>query len=349
MHKTILITGGAGFIGSNAAEYFFKKGFNIVVIDNLSRRGSDLNLKWLKSKINLDFFKIDIRDYKSLLKVFKRYKNIDIVLHEAAQVAVTTSVKNPREDFEINALGTLNVLEAVRQCHPKAILIYASTNKVYGDLSYLKIIEKKLRYEFKDKKLKYGVNENINIDFHSPYGCSKGSADQYVRDYYRIYGLNTVVFRQSCIYGPRQFGIEDQGWVAWFIINAILGRSITIYGTGKQVRDILYIDDLLEAYSLSIQKINKAKGKIYNIGGGYKNSISLLEFINLLEKITGNKISYKFSDWRPGDQKIFISDNSLLKKDLNWEPKVNYVDGIKKLLNWVLENKTLIRKIQGRK
>lgn len=344
--KKILITGGAGFIGSNIGKYYLDEGIKVIIIDNLSRRGSDLNLKWLKTQGDFDFIKLDVRDYKALENTFRKLKDVDAIFHEAAQVAVTTSVSNPREDLEVNVLGTLNLLEATRHYLPKSILIYASTNKVYGALEDLKVVERKTRYEFKDKKFKKGISETYPLDFHSPYGCSKGSADQYVRDYARIYGLRTIVFRQSCIYGERQFGIEDQGWVAWFVIRLISGQSVTIYGTGKQVRDILFVDDLIKAYDLAIKNINISQGKIYNIGGGYNNSLSLLELIDLFKELFEKELNYSFSEWRPGDQKIFISDNSLLKNDLNWEPKINYKTGIKRLYRWISKNKDFIESIQ---
>lgn len=336
----ILITGGAGFIGSNIAAYYMNKA-DVVIIDNLSRKGVEFNLKWLKNIGRFEFVKADIRDRNFIFDFFKK-NNVDVIFHQAAQVAVTTSVKDPAIDFEINASGSFNLLEAARIYAPDAIFVYSSTNKVYGELSHLEVIEKEKRYEFKDEKYRYGIDENMNLDFHSPYGCSKGAVDQYVRDYNRIYGLRTIVFRQSCIYGLRQIGIEDQGWVAWFIIRCILNKPVTIYGTGKQVRDILYIDDLIRAYDLAIKNIDTTAGRIYNTGGGYKNSLSLLEFISILEELSGKKMDYSFSDWRPGDQKIFISDNSMLKKDLNWEPLVDYKTGIKKLYDWVKENRSFI-------
>jgi CDP-paratose 2-epimerase len=340
MKRTILITGGAGFIGSNVANFYIKKGALVVIFDNLSRQGANKNLAWLKKQGKFLFIKDDIRNYKTLANIFQKYE-IDVVFHFAAQVAVTTSVANPQEDFDINALGTFNLLEAIRNFSPKSILLYSSTNKVYGDLGGLDMVEKKLRYGFRGLKFKNGISENQLLDFHSPYGCSKGAADQYVRDYARIYGLKTIVFRQSCIYGWRQIGLEDQGWVAWFSIRAILGKSVTVYGNGKQVRDVLFIDDLINAYDLAVKNIKKTAGKIYNIGGGAENSLSLLETFLILERLSGKKMNYKFSKWRPGDQKIFVSDNSLAKKDFDWEPKIAVQEGVKKLFNWLKENKKL--------
>lgn len=335
----IFITGGAGFIGSNVAKFYLKKGDEVTIFDNLSRLGSQNNVKWLKTiKGKLKIVKGEVRTDFALLK--KEIDNTDIVFHFAAQVAVTSSVINPREDFEINALGTFNVLEAVRLSKNKPILLYSSTNKVYGEMKEIPVKELKTKYVFTN--LPYGVSEKQILDFHSPYGCSKGVADQYVRDYSRIYGLKTVVFRQSCIYGPRQFGVEDQGWVAWFIIALSLGKKISIYGNGKQVRDLLYISDLVHAYDLAIKNIDKTAGQIYNIGGGQKNSISIWwDFAPILEKLFKRKISPKFSDWRPGDQPIFVSDCRKAKNDFGWEPKVTTSVGIQKLYEWVSNNKEL--------
>ncbi len=330
MAKKILVTGGAGFIGTNLAAFLLKKGEKIRVFDNLSREGTEENLKWLKSlEGNLEITIADIRDDK---KVKEAVKNTDIIYHLAAQVAVTNSVTNPREDFEVNATGTLNLLEAMRNLSPESILIFASTNKVYGEVKDKRIIEKGKRYQFEDLS---GISENTLLDFYSPYGCSKGAADQYVRDYSRIYGLKTVVFRQSCIYGPHQFGNEEQGWVAHFAISSLKGRSITIYGDGKQVRDILYIDDLIKAFQLCIKSIVRTKGEIYNIGGGKGNRISLLELIGELEGLIGKKIPYTFANWRLGDQKIYISDIRKARKDFGWKPVIKVDEGLKKLVEWM--------------
>jgi CDP-paratose 2-epimerase len=329
----IIITGGCGFIGTNVALFHLKKKHKVVVIDNLSRRGTEVNLSLLKKYKNLKFYKVDIRDKEKINKIFSQNKDVDIVYHLAAQVAVTTSVLDPYEDFEINALGTINVLEAVRKHTPKTFFIFSSTNKVYGSMENIKIEERNGKYLAADYP--NGIDENFNLDFHSPYGCSKGAADQYVRDYSRIYGLDTVVFRQSCIYGPNQFGIEDQGWVAYFCIQAMFDKEITIYGDGKQVRDVLYIDDLIDAYWLSYKNRKKVKGEIFNIGGGPQNQVGILEFIEYLKKKLNKPIKYKFSNWRPGDQKYFVSDNSKLYKYLNWTPKTSMQDGVDKLINWI--------------
>lgn len=346
MSKNILITGGAGFIGVNTAKFYLDKNENVTILDNFSRKGSRENLIFLKSlkKNNLKIIEHDIRIENR--KLDNLVGNSDIIFHLAAQVAVTASVLNPKEDFDINALGTLNMLEACRKSTNKPIFIYSSTNKVYGNLEYLKIQKTSKRYKFKD--LNFGVSEESPVDFHSPYGCSKGAADQYVRDYSRIFGLKSIVFRQSCIYGPHQFGVEDQGWIAWFLIAIMLDKKITVYGDGMQVRDLLYIDDLINAYDLAIKNIEKTKGNIYNIGGGENNSISVwLELESILNKLFGKKIKVKFETERPGDQKIFITDFRKAKKDFNWFPKITYEKGIKLLYEWILENKSAIEKVNA--
>ena len=270
----VLVTGCAGFIGSHLAVNFLTKGHKVVGIDNLSRNGSKENLNWLtETNKNMVFCDADIRNFKGVSDVFKIYGPFDLILHMAAQVAVTTSVLDPREDFEINALGTFNILEATRLYSPEAVFEFASTNKVYGKMDKIGVTERNGRYEYDE--LQKGIDENYNIDFHSPYGCSKGAADQYVRDYNRIYGLKTVVLRQSCIYGTRQFGIEDQGWVAWFVIASLLNKPITVYGDGKQIRDILWIDDLVDVYVKLFENAEKVSGKVFNIGGGPSNTLSL--------------------------------------------------------------------------
>jgi CDP-paratose 2-epimerase len=335
----VLITGGAGFIGVNSAYYFAKEGHRVVIFDNLSREGSGKNLEWIQNEYEVDFFKGDLRKFVDLVDVFSNNGKFDLILHLAAQVAVTTSVTDPYNDFEINALGTFNLLEATRRYSPNAVLIYASTNKVYGEMEDLNIIQNNGRYMYKD--LSKGVDETRNLDFHSPYGCSKGAADQYCRDYHRIYGLKTIVLRQSCIYGYRQFGIEDQGWVAWFCIATALGKPITIYGDGKQIRDVLFIDDLIKAFELAYKKRNKTAGQIFNIGGGPENTMSLHELIESLEKQKGEKIPVTYDDWRPGDQKVFVGNIAKAKKELGWEPSVNPTEGVEKLYKWVMDNKNL--------
>lgn len=339
----ILIIGGAGFIGVNAASYFLSQKaekHEVVIFDNLSRQGTSDNLEWLQSQFQCKFVKGDIRNYEALESFLLNNKDADAVIQLAAQVAVTTSVLNPRMDFDINLTGTFNILEALRVNELKPLLIFASTNKVYGDLEELEVKPDETRYVL--PALPQGISEKQPLDFHSPYGCSKGAAEQYVRDYSRIYGIPTVVFRQSCIYGCHQFGVEDQGWVAWFTIASILGKDIKIYGDGKQVRDVLFVSDLVKAYDLAIQNPEKCSGQIYNVGGGMDNSISLLEFVEELGLIMGRKIDFEFSDWRPGDQKIFISDNRKFQKDFGWFPQMSYRSGFEKIYEWTKENLSLI-------
>jgi CDP-paratose 2-epimerase len=336
----IAIIGGAGFIGINSVYSFIKKGYQVTVIDNLSRKGSEYNLKELQKKHDVPFHHIDIRDAAKLTAFFQSEKGFDAVLLLAGQVAVTTSVTNPREDFEINALGTFNVLEAIRVSGEKPLVLYTSTNKVYGKMEDLTIEEFDTRYNYRD--LKTGIAESRQLDFYSPYGCSKGSGDQYVRDYFRIFDIPTVVLRQSCIYGPNQFGIEDQGWVAWFTIATLMNRDITIYGDGKQIRDILFVEDLVELYDKAIRNKEKCAGKIYNVGGGPSFTLSLNELIAILEKRFGRLIDRKTSDWRPGDQKVFVSDISKVKADLGWEPTTDLHAGINAMAEWIEGNRDIL-------
>jgi CDP-paratose 2-epimerase len=335
----ILITGGAGFIGVNCAAYFARKGQEVVVFDNLSRKGSEQNLSWVLNQGRVEFLRGDIRDFNAVVETVRQKGPFHLVLHLAAQVAVTTSVVDPRTDFEVNAFGTLNLLEAIRLHDPGAAVIYASTNKVYGEMTDLAVSLSNGRYMYADCPA--GITEGQCLDFHSPYGCSKGSADQYCRDYARIYGLKTVVMRQSCIYGYHQFGIEDQGWVAWFCIATALGKPVTIYGDGKQVRDVLFIDDLVHAYERAYTNIDRISGRTYNIGGGPENTLSLHELIQELETLAGRKIPLNYSDWRPGDQKVYIGGISLAREELGWTPTVRPREGIEKLYAWVIDNRAL--------
>jgi CDP-paratose 2-epimerase len=339
----ILITGGAGFIGTHTAEYYLSRGHEVVVFDNFSRIGARENVSWLRSLPkyeNLTVLKGDIRKPGALDKVVRK---LDLVVHLAAQVAVTTSVKNPREDFEINALGTFNLLESVRACSPDTVVLFASTNKVYGEMENLTVKKKASGYFYAD--CPDGISESQNLDFHSPYGCSKGAAEQYVRDYSRIYGLKTVVFRQSCIYGTRQFGVEDQGWVSWFTIASILRKPMTIYGDGYQVRDVLYVTDLVRAYDLAFRNIRRTSGKIYNIGGGAGNSLSVRQLLKTLEKKLGLEIRPRHSDWRPGDQKVYISDTGNIARDLGWKPEIKVNDGLSRLIDWTQNHQKLIKSL----
>jgi len=339
----IIITGGAGFVGSNLANYFLGRGDAVLIIDNFSRLGSKANLQWLEGNHpNLQTSRCDIRDYASLVDLMKVHKDVDVILHLAAQVAVTTSIADPREDFEVNALGTLNLLEAIRAAAIRPILIYTSTNKVYGSLGSGKLVETQTRYEFAENT--HGINEAQPLDFHSPYGCSKGTADQYVLDYHRVYGVRSVVFRMSCIYGPRQFGIEDQGWIAWFLIASELGLSITVYGDGKQVRDVLYIDDLIQAFDLCIQNIRTTEGNVYNIGGGPDNTLSVWkEFGPVLGNLLGREPRVVHAKARLGDQLLYVSDIRKAARDFNWRPRVGVHTGIGYLMDWIRNQRALFR------
>lgn len=338
----ILITGGAGFIGSNASKYYLERGNSVTIIDNFSRKSGYHNTQWLSGlfKKKYKIIKADVRSDVSILK--KEVNRADFIIHLAGQVAVTNSIINPREDFESNTVGTFNMLEAVRISKNNPALIYSSTNKVYGDLNKIKIEERPTRVAFKN--MPYGVSEEQNLDFHSPYGCSKGAADQYVRDYARVYGLRTVVFRQSCIYGPRQFGIEDQGWLAWFMIAISQNKPITIYGTGKQVRDVLYIDDLIAAYDKAFEHIKMTSGQVYNIGGGRTRALSVwYDLKPILERLFKKDINILFEKQRIGDQSIYISDIRKAKSEFNWEPRISNHEGINNLYNWIISNKSYFK------
>ncbi|MGN6136022.1 MAG: SDR family NAD(P)-dependent oxidoreductase [Aureliella sp.] len=337
MTKTILVTGGAGFIGVHTCDHFAKKGWSVVALDNLSRRGASENLKWLQQNANVRFAKVDIRQAEQVCQVFEQEKP-DVIIHLAAQVAVTFSVQDPRHDFETNALGTFNVLEATRLHCPDAFFINASTNKVYGKMETVGVCERNGRYEYEQAG---GIAETFPLDFHSPYGCSKGTADQYTIDYSRIYGLRATTFRQSCIYGTRQFGIEDQGWVAWFSIAAALGKPITVFGDGKQIRDVLYVSDLVRAYEAAINRPDAASGQAFNIGGGPANTLSLLELLAHLKQVLGKEIEVAKSDWRPGDQKVFVCNINKAKELLGWSPEISVDDGVQRLIKWAYDNRSM--------
>jgi len=336
--KRILITGGAGFIGCNAARYFGSRNWNVTVLDNLSRAGTDKNLEWLRDGSTFDFEHVDVRNREAIDQLLKANR-FDAVLHLAAQVAVTTSVMDPSTDFAINAIGTFNMLDAVRLHCPETVFIFASTNKVYGKIAGAKSELRGNRYAYADRP--HGISESEPLDFLSPYGCSKGAADQYALDFARIYGLRATSFRQSCIYGQRQFGVEDQGWVAWFMIAATLGRPITIYGDGMQVRDVLHVDDLLRAYEAAIRFPEKASEQSFNVGGGPRHTLSLLELIAMLEKRLSRKIPLQFADWRPGDQQVYVSDIRKLESTLGWQPDISAEAGVAQLSDWVYKNRQM--------
>ena len=327
-NNTALITGGAGFIGTNLVLYLAKNGWQITLLDNLSRLGTKNNLDFIKKNVSGKLLKIVIGDVRD--KKISKLVNADVVFHLAGQTAVTTSVVNPAHDFDVNAFGTFNMLEAVRAKNPKAVFIYPSTNKVYGSLDHLT-----------PKDFKQGVNESMNLDFHSPYGVSKGVADAYTKDYARIYNLSTVVFRQSCIYGLYQLGVEDQGWVAHIGAKAMFKKHVNIFGDGNQVRDLLFVDDLIEAYMASIKNIKKVSGQVFNIGGGVKNALSVNDYLDFLKTNTNKKLLTRHFKVRPGDQEYFVSDNTKAKKMLGWVPQTSYKKGLPIMLSWIKENKNL--------
>ena len=330
---TILITGGAGFVGSNLANALLTDGCSVTVLDSLVRPGTERNLEWLRARHprTLTFIRGDVRDAEA---VTEACADADVVYHLAGQVAVTTSVENPRADFQVNALGTFNVLEGARVGGRKPVVVFTSTNKVYGGMEDVEIRRGPTRYVYRD--LPSGVPESRPLDFHSPYGCSKGAADQYVRDYCRIYGIPTVVFRMSCIYGPRQFGNEDQGWLAHFMIAASSGEPISIYGDGLQVRDALFVDDLVRAFRLAVERIGTTAGRVYNIGGGPTNTISVWsEFGPLLTELLGAQPEVGFKPWRPGDQLCYVSDITKAEEEFGWSPEVDLPTGLRQLWAWV--------------
>jgi CDP-paratose 2-epimerase len=337
----VLITGGGGFLGSNIARKILEGGDELFIFDNLSRFGSEKNVEWLKSIGNFSFFHGDIRNKNNVADVIKEVKP-DVIYHLAGQVAMTTSINNPRLDFEINALGSFNLLESVKDYCPESIVVYSSTNKVYGDLEWVEYTETDTRYIAKD--FPEGFSETTPLDFHSPYGCSKGSADQYMLDFHRIFNLNTIVFRHSSMFGGRQFSTIDQGWIGWFCQKAIetkkgtLSEPFTISGTGKQVRDVLYADDMVNLYLDVVKKIGKTRGQVFNIGGGIRNSLSLLELFDILESDLDIAITYKKIPARESDQKVFVADISKIKQYTGWEPKTDKFSGIKKMLQWVGSN-----------
>jgi CDP-paratose 2-epimerase len=344
LSASYLVTGGAGFIGSNYVHRLLKRGEQVLIYDNLSRRGARANLAWLRETFGEKAVQLVEGDVVDARRLAAAAADANVVIHLAGQVAVTTSVTHPRQDFEANALGTFNALEAARLSGRDPIFIYASTNKVYGGMEDVRIVEKPTRWQYAELEL--GCAESQPLDFHSPYGCSKGAGDQYVRDYARIYGMRTVVFRQSCIYGPRQFGVEDQGWLAWMIIAAVTGRPITIYGDGKQVRDVLHVDDLLDAYDAGVNRIDAACGQVYNLGGGAKNVLAVwAEFGPLLERALGRNIPVAWADWRPGDQRVFYADLRKASHDLGWEPRIGLEDGIRRLVEWVQSNQSLFERM----
>jgi len=334
---TYLITGGCGFLGSNLAQEVMQRGDRLIVFDNLSRLGSEKNLAWLREQGDFEYVHGDIRNAWDVERLIERIKP-DVIFHLAGQVAMTTSIENPRRDFEINANGSLNVLEAVRLYAPEAIVIYSSTNKVYGDLEWVTYKEGKTRYIASDYP--EGFDEATPLEFHSPYGCSKGTADQYMLDYARIFGLKTIVFRHSSMYGGRQFSTVDQGWVGWFCQQALVQKhggaaSFTISGSGKQVRDVLHAEDMKRLYFSAVEHVDQARGQAFNVGGGMKNSLSLLELFSLLEDLVGTSLTYEKLAPRESDQKVFVAEVGKAGKLLQWKPQVSTREGVANMLNWL--------------
>ena len=333
--KPILITGGAGFVGSNLAHRLLSAGHKVRLLDNLSRAGVERNLRWL-IETHGDLVDIEVPDLRNLSIIRHAVRDASQVFHFAAQVAVTSSLVDPIEDFEINARGTLNLLEAIRALQNPPPLVFTSTNKVYGNLADLEFVKEGTRYVPLDLSIRErGIGENRPLDFHSPYGCSKGAADQYVVDYARTYGIPALVFRMSCIYGPHQYGNEDQGWVAHFVIHSLAGKPITIYGDGMQVRDILFVDDLVDAFLLAQEHMQKLAGNAYNIGGGPANSISLLELLDLLAEFHGGDLAVRFEAWRAADQRYYVADTSKFGGLTGWHPRVGVHEGVRRLFEWI--------------
>ncbi|MFL6784972.1 MAG: SDR family NAD(P)-dependent oxidoreductase [Sphingomicrobium sp.] len=338
--RPILITGGAGFIGSNLADRLAAEGHQITIYDALSRTGVERNLAWLKDRHGplITHVAGDVRDEDELVRAAA---DVKAAFHMAAQVAVTTSLVDPREDFDINVRGTINLLDAIRARGEPVPVIFASTNKVYGDLGDIDFDTLHDRYEPKSYVARRGIGEGRPLDFHTPYGCSKGAADQYVLDYARSFGLPSVVFRMSCIYGQRQMGTEDQGWVAHFLIRALEGRPITIYGDGRQVRDILDVGDAVNAYAGALGQIDRVAGQAFNLGGGPANAVSLLELIGEMRTITGRDIETSFEDWRRGDQRWFVADTSAARAALHLPTPRPWREGVARLAEWLASERGL--------
>lgn len=335
---TYLVTGGCGFVGSNITDRLLRDGRDVTVFDNLSRNGTPLNLQWLRGQGLTNFVHGDIRNQSDVENLIAAHKP-EVIFHLCGQVAMTTSMQNPRHDFEVNVLGSINLLESVRRHCPKTTVVYSSSNKVYGDLDYLPVEEAPKRYLL--PTLPDGVDETAKLDFRTPYGCSKGAADQYMLDYARNWGLNTAVFRHSTIFGGRQFATYDQGWVGWFCQQALLQKkdpasaAFTISGDGKQVRDLLFVEDAVECYLAAAANIDKARGEPFNIGGGIANSSSLLELFDMLEGMLDVKLRWRPIDWRFSDQKVFVANNAKARRILGWSPKVAKRDGVVAMCRWL--------------
>lgn len=338
--RRAIVTGGAGFIGSNTVARLLAEGWRVLVLDNLSRRGAESNLAWLQNLGDFDFERVDLTRAADTEEAVRAYGAVGAVIHLAGQVAVTTSLADPRADFAGNALATLNVLEAIRATGRRPVTLFSSTNKVYGGLERITLDEQATRWHCTDQP--HGLGEEAPLDFHSPYGCSKGAADQYVRDYARCYGLPTVVLRQSCIMGPRQFGVEDQGWVAWFLIAAMMDRPVTIFGDGKQVRDLLWVEDLVDLYLRLITSPAPPAGEILNVGGGPDRTLSLLELLAMIERLRGKPLGHGFANPRTGDQRWFVADVRRAGRVAGWRPTKTVDQAVEALWEWLQANRATI-------
>ena len=334
----LLVTGGCGFVGSNLAAEAMRRGWQVAAFDNLYRHGSASNLEWMRGKGAFEFVHGDIRNLTDVMRLVESQRP-DAIFHLAGQVAMTTSLADPRMDFEVNAVGSHNLLEAVRRHAPRAAILYSSTNKVYGDLEQFRYREAETRFECVDRPR--GFDETTPLDFHSPYGCSKGAADQYIRDYTRVYGLNTVVFRHSTMHGGQQHATFDQGWIGWFCQKALEIRrdggkgEVSISGTGKQVRDVLHVRDVVSLYFAALERIEAVRGEVFNIGAGVENSLSLVELFALLERVLGVEIAVRRGPQRMGDQRVFIADCAKAARLLDWRPRVGCEQGVGEFLEWL--------------
>ena len=336
----MLIFGGAGFIGSNWAHYLLQNSdARVHVFDNVSRKGVRHNLEWLqKTAGNSGRLQITVGDVRDASMVERAVRPATEVYHFAAQVAVTTSISDPRLDFEVNAAGTFNVLEAVRKAGNSPFLLFTSTNKVYGDMSSQGIVGGRRRYSFSGRQ---AVCELQPLDFYSPYGCSKGTADQYVHDYARMFKIPAVVFRMSCIAGPRQFGTEDQGWVAHFLYSALTNTPVVIYGDGRQVRDVLCVEDLVQAFAAVREHSASCAGQVYNVGGGMNNTVSLLELMSEIEDLTGHALEVTYEEPRAGDQLVYVTDFGKLNRDTGWKPQISVRDTLESIYCFWKRNREL--------
>jgi CDP-paratose 2-epimerase len=343
-----LITGGAGFIATNVADRLLRDGWSVRLFDNLSRAGVERNIEWLTSEHpgvdghGAPRIELVVGDVRDAAAVQRAVSGVARVFHFAAQVAVTTSLVDPLLDFEVNARGTLNLLEAIRALETRPSLLFTSTNKVYGHLDDLCLRSRSTRYEPEDEIVaRRGISEHRPLDFHSPYGCSKGAAEQYVLDYARTFGVPATVFRMSCIYGPHQFGTEDQGWVAHFIIQALAQRPLSLFGDGMQVRDVLFVEDLVDAMMRAHDQIDRVRGQAFNIGGGRSSTVSLLELIDLIAQVIETKPRYRLEPWRTADQRYYVSDTTKFRQISGWQPRVPVVDGVQRLASWLVQSGTV--------